>query len=154
MTGLQGLFPGDPSQIRIVIQPRKLLTHRNRPEKSLFPLKICYIILRSGERGRCLFLCVCLLRCSKFELTIQITIFSSLCGIRKRDGVDKPDFYQYMFRRNTEGIIKTFHLICLIFPMNKIVLNAADGKRVICQNYWHSRAVILVTTESEWMDVI
>ena len=33
----------------------------------------------------------------------------------------------------------------------KIVLNAAEGKRGICQNYWHSQAVILVITASKWM---
>lgn len=27
----------------------------------------------------------------------------------------------------------------------------AEGKRGICRNYWHSQAVILVTTESKWM---
>lgn len=58
----------------------------------------------------------------------MILFFSSLFGRAKREVIGKPDFYQCMFRRNPRDTIKTFHLVPLAFPTNKIVLDAAEGK--------------------------
>lgn len=141
-----------------LIHSRKLLTLlRNPQKKSLFLLMFCYIILKTGRElgwGRDVYFFVCLLRCPKSELNDTNHNFFLPRGIRKREGIDNPDFYQCIFRRNMKGIIKTFHLVCSVSPTNKILLNAAKGRWIICQNYWHSQAVILVTTESKWMSVI
>lgn len=88
-----------------------------------------------------------LLRYPKSELNDTNNYFFFPYGIRKRECIDNLDFYQHIFRKNTKGIIKITHLVCSVLLTNKIALNAAKGKRVICQNYWHSQAVILVTTE-------
>ena len=71
---------------------------------------------------------MCLLRCPKSELNGTSNNFFLPSGIRKREGIGKPDFYQYIFRRNMKGIIKTFHLVCSVLPTNKILLNAAKGR--------------------------
>lgn len=111
----------------LVIHPRKVLTHRNPQEEYLlFTQDLLHNFLSRGGRRPLLF--VCLLRCSNFELIILITIFSSLCGIGKREVIGKSYSYQYIFRRNSRDITKIYHLVHSVFLTNKIVLNAAEGK--------------------------
>lgn len=121
-----GTFPGGSSQIWMATHLRTLLTPRNPQERSL-SLKVYHtMVLSRGGRRPLPFLC--LLRCPNFEFVRLVTIFPSLCGIAKQEVIGKPDFYQYIFRRNTRDIIKTFHLVHSVFLTNKIVLNAAEGK--------------------------
>lgn len=75
---------------------------------------------------------MCLLRYPKSELMILITIFLPY-GIGRRERIGNPDFYQRIFRKNTKDVIKTSHLVCSVLLTNKIVLNAAEGKRAFAE---------------------